>query len=176
MLLGYYTTALLTTVVGNIIPAYRTFKALRIDKETETSEEATRWLQYWIIFALFATFEYLVDTVGAYFPLFYELKLGFLLWLTLDRFKGAAVVYTRFLEPALASKEKDIDGQVAFMVDRAQNLQVEDMRTFVDWASAKSSEIANVAGKPAPAKTVEQSDKPASDEDEPVEVEPKKEQ
>merc|ERR550514_2229745 len=173
MLLGPMTTAVLGMAVGNVLPAYRTFKALQTDSETETNEASVRWLQYWIVFALFSIVEYVLDMFGSWFPLYYELKLTFLLWLTLDRTMGATVVYNRVIEPLLISKQTEIDAKMEFVADRAKNIKIEDVREFVDWATAKGSELvdsAKAAGQkgapPAPpAPPAEQAEKPVSDDE-----------
>lgn len=163
MLIGYYVGTLLTTVCGNIIPAYNTFKALQIDKETETSDEVSRWMQYWIVFSIFATFEYFIDCCGTFFPFFYEIKLAALLWLSLDKFKGASLVYTKFLEPTILAKQPLIDEKVALVKKTAANLKAEDINTFVNWATAQGSALASAAAPKAASPTPD--DKPISDDE-----------
>ena len=83
------------------------------------TEVTTRWLQYWMVFALFTMVESIVDMVGAFLPFFYEAKLLFMLWLSLDKFQGATYLYKRFIEPALDQHHGSIDEQLNFVVDRA---------------------------------------------------------
>ncbi|XP_056623254.1 receptor expression-enhancing protein 3a isoform X2 [Triplophysa dalaica] len=43
------------------------------------------------------------------FPLYYELKVAFVIWLLSPYTRGASLIYRKFLHPMLASKERDID-------------------------------------------------------------------
>lgn len=144
MILGYYATAPVIVLAANVYPCYQTYKALVANKP----EVTTRWLQYWMVFALFTMVESIVDMVGAFLPFFYEAKLLFMLWLSLDKFQGATYLYKRFIEPALDQHHGSIDEQLNFVVDRAANFKIEDARTFVDWASDKATKLAN-ANAPA---------------------------
>merc|ERR1719284_1178095 len=54
-----------------------------------------RWLQYWLIFSVFSSVAFIFDMVGdnGIFPIpfYYEAKVAFVLWLILDKFKGATL-------------------------------------------------------------------------------------
>ena len=113
-------------MVGNVVPAYRTFKALQIDSETEPSDEPSRWLKYWVVFGIFAAVEYFIDLVGAWVPMYYELKLSLLLWLSLDKWKGASFVFGKYLEPFLLSKQEHIEENVNFAMERAKNIKADE--------------------------------------------------
>jgi len=151
MLLNYTFGTLLNTMVGNVVPAYRTFKALQIDSEMEPSDEPSRWLKYWVVFGIFAAVEYFIDLVGAWVPMYYECKLSLLLWLSLDKWKGASVVFGKYLEPFLLSKQEHIEENVKFAMERAKNIKADDMTTFITWSSAKANDLVAAFSAAAPA-------------------------
>ncbi|CAI9595630.1 unnamed protein product [Staurois parvus] len=43
------------------------------------------------------------------FPLYYELKIAFVIWLLSPYTRGASLLYRKFLHPLLSSKEREID-------------------------------------------------------------------
>merc|ERR1719482_2085807 len=96
-----------------------------------------RWLQYWLIFALLSLLDSVIDGIGAYLPFYYEIKVGFMLWLTLDKFKGATLICTKYVEPFLSDKTGAIDAQIDFVSAKAKNLKADDLRTFVTWVQSK---------------------------------------
>lgn len=120
-------------VVGSVWPAYQTYKAV---VESEASM-MSRWLQYWFIFALFSQINSMVDMVGEYLPLYWEAKVAFFVWLTVDKYKGATYLFDRYAKKALGDKTAAIDEQIDFLAARAKNFKVEDVRTFANWASSK---------------------------------------
>lgn len=151
MLLGSLTSAPFITLAGVIYPAYSTWKTLQAGNQSAM----TRWLQYWMIFALFSTFEFAFDMVGAYLPLYYEAKLAFMLWLSTERFQGATVLCQKYVEPLLLKNQSTIDEQIAFASSRLANFKVEDVGALVTW-------LTEMAGKNAPAAVAAPAAKPAA--------------
>ncbi|CAM9438327.1 unnamed protein product [Phaeothamnion confervicola] len=45
-------------------------------------------------------------------PLYYEMKIVFIVWLTLPKYQGAAVIYGRLIHPYFCRFEDDIDGHL----------------------------------------------------------------
>ncbi|NWS08092.1 REEP4 protein, partial [Motacilla alba] len=72
-----------------------------------------RWMMYWIVFALFMAAETFTDLLISWLPFYYEVKMAFVIWLLSPYTRGASLLYRRFVHPALARREKDID---AFLV------------------------------------------------------------
>ena len=130
----------ISLAVGLIYPAYATWKtiltATDVNKKQETAplltptsststvsemkrssldKLITQWTMYWIVMAVFTVCEVLCENLllaGAWFPLYHELKVVFILWLTLPQFRGATKIYRKFLAPALETYENDIDGHL----------------------------------------------------------------
>ena len=75
----------------------------------------TQWLMYWIVMACYTVCEVCFETLlfgASWFPFYYECKVAFILWLTLPQFRGATIIYKRFLAPTLETYESDIDGHL----------------------------------------------------------------
>jgi len=121
-------------IVGTVSPAYQTYKAV-VDKEAVVDK--SRWLQYWLIFAIFSTINGVLDMVGEYLPLYWEAKVAFVCWLAVDKFKGASVLFTNVVEKYLRDMTPAIDEQIDFLAARAKNFKADDVTTFVKWASSK---------------------------------------
>ncbi|KAI8914233.1 hypothetical protein EDD86DRAFT_244451 [Gorgonomyces haynaldii] len=77
-----------------MIPAFKTYQALKNEENT------AEWSQYWIVWTVFSAAEVV-------FPLYYELKLGLVLWLSLAKFKGAQIVYDSYISAQEAPKKQD---------------------------------------------------------------------
>ncbi|XP_075238887.1 receptor expression-enhancing protein 1-like isoform X2 [Convolutriloba macropyga] len=92
-------------VLGNLYPAYASFKAVK----SKNAREYARWMMYWIVFALFAVLENFTDIFLSWFPFYYELKIVFVVWLLLPTFKGSSFIYRKLLHPYLVKNEQEID-------------------------------------------------------------------
>nr|XP_054364149.1 receptor expression-enhancing protein 3 isoform X2 [Mirounga angustirostris] len=77
-----------------------------------------RWMMYWIVFALYTVIETVTDQTVAWFPLYYELKIAFVVWLLSPYTKGASLIYRKFLHPLLSSKEREIDDYIVQAKER----------------------------------------------------------
>jgi|SaaInlStandDraft_7_1057024.scaffolds.fasta_scaffold36367_1 receptor expression-enhancing protein 1/2/3/4 len=64
---------------------------------------------YWIILALFSVVEFWLDLLVSWIPMYYELKVGFLLWLQMPAFRGAEYLYVTYVEPYFAKHEETLD-------------------------------------------------------------------
>ncbi|KAM6442511.1 receptor expression-enhancing protein 3 [Liasis olivaceus] len=92
-------------VFGMLYPAYYSYKAVK----TKNVKEYVRWMMYWIVFALYTVTETVADLLLSWFPLYYELKIAFVVWLLSPYTRGASLIYRKFLHPLLSSKEREID-------------------------------------------------------------------
>ncbi|XP_038129597.1 receptor expression-enhancing protein 3 isoform X3 [Cyprinodon tularosa] len=90
---------------GTLYPAYYSYKAVK----TKNVKEYVRWMMYWIVFALYTVAETITDLTVAWFPLYYELKIAFVIWLLSPYTRGASLIYRKCLHPLLSSREREID-------------------------------------------------------------------
>ncbi|KAI9323553.1 TB2/DP1, HVA22 family-domain-containing protein [Dichotomocladium elegans] len=96
---------LLTNIISWAYPAYASFKAI----ESGATSDDKQWLTYWTVVGFVQLVEFFSDTLLYWFPFYYILKTAFILWLALPQFKGAEILYIRFLRPYLLSAQSDID-------------------------------------------------------------------
>ena len=86
-------------------PLYQSFKAIR----SQNPSEDQFWLSYWVVYGTFALFESLTGGVFFWLPLYYILKIVFLVWCFHPSSRGALVVYQRVLQPLFAQVEAKLE-------------------------------------------------------------------
>ncbi|TFK56553.1 hypothetical protein OE88DRAFT_32902 [Heliocybe sulcata] len=89
------------------LPCYSTFKALAHRPLSEPDLE--RWAMYWCVVGAFVSVEYATEWLVDWFPFYYELKMLFLLFLSLPQTQGSTYVYKTYIAPFFTAKEADID-------------------------------------------------------------------
>uniref|UniRef100_A0A672GUR6 Receptor expression-enhancing protein n=1 Tax=Salarias fasciatus TaxID=181472 RepID=A0A672GUR6_SALFA len=105
---------------GYLYPAYYSYKAIK----TKNVKEYVRWMMYWIVFALYAVVETITDLTLAWFPLYYELKIAFVIWLLSPYTRGASLIYRKCLHPLLSSREREIDEYIVQAKERSYETMV----------------------------------------------------
>lgn len=65
-----YAAQLVCNFVGFLYPAYASMHAL----ESASKDDDTKWLTYWVVFAIFSVVEYFADTIVGWFPLYWLVK------------------------------------------------------------------------------------------------------
>uniref|UniRef100_A0A3Q4IFV1 Receptor expression-enhancing protein n=1 Tax=Neolamprologus brichardi TaxID=32507 RepID=A0A3Q4IFV1_NEOBR len=105
---------------GTLYPAYYSYKAVK----TKNVKEYVRWMMYWIVFALYTVVETITDLSLAWFPLYYELKIAFVIWLLSPYTRGASLIYRKCLHPLLSSREREIDEYIVQAKERSYETMV----------------------------------------------------
>eukprot|EP01138_Halocafeteria_seosinensis_P005002 gb/GECG01005115.1/.p1 GENE.gb/GECG01005115.1/~~gb/GECG01005115.1/.p1 ORF type:complete len:222 (+),score=16.92 gb/GECG01005115.1/:1-666(+) len=105
---SFYVSRIVCNIVGNVYPAYASYRAV----STGSPSEHKQWLTYWIINTFFTIFEIVADVLISWVPLYYEAKIAFILWLTLPRFRGATWLYEKVVAKYLEAYEADIDAHL----------------------------------------------------------------
>ncbi|KAI8924468.1 TB2/DP1, HVA22 family-domain-containing protein [Entophlyctis helioformis] len=123
MAIGYLLSRVTINACGFLLPAYSTYKAVRADDD----EQTLAWAKYWIVMGIYAAAESVADVLLFWTPLYYEVKLAFVLWLSLPYTQGASVIYSTYVEPLLIKKERDIDMGLA----RSRSVM---KRASVEWS------------------------------------------
>ncbi|KAJ2588953.1 ER membrane protein DP1/Yop1 [Coemansia sp. RSA 1797] len=77
--------------------AYASMEAI----ETPGKEDDAQWLTYWVVFGLFNVLEYFTGFLLYWFPFYYLIKLGFLVWLMAPATRGAERLYHSGLKPLM---------------------------------------------------------------------------
>ncbi|XP_015202247.1 receptor expression-enhancing protein 3 [Lepisosteus oculatus] len=107
-------------IFGTLYPAYNSYKAVK----TKSVKEYVRWMMYWIVFALFTVAETITDLTISWFPLYYEIKIAFVIWLLSPYTRGASLLYRKFLHPLLTSREREIDEYIVQAKERSYETMV----------------------------------------------------
>ncbi|KAJ8372681.1 hypothetical protein AAFF_G00280100 [Aldrovandia affinis] len=107
-------------VFGTLYPAYYSYKAVK----SKNVKEYVRWMMYWIVFALYTVVETITDLSLSWFPLYYEVKIAFVVWLLSPYTRGASLIYRKFLHPLLSSKEREIDDYIVQAKERSYETMV----------------------------------------------------
>ena len=81
------------------------FKAI----ESQNPQEDKQWLSYWVCFAFLTIFDGVLSKILFFIPFYYVIKLGFILYLQSEKYRGATFVYEKVLQPALNKYEPTID-------------------------------------------------------------------
>ena len=101
---------LICNSIGLVYPAYVSIKAL----ETSSKDDDTKWLTYWVIYAMFSVIEFFSDFLVSWFPLYWFAKCVFLVWLMVPTsFNGSSVLYRQFVQPYFVRHHKKVDKAVS---------------------------------------------------------------
>ncbi|PIN14546.1 hypothetical protein CDL12_12823 [Handroanthus impetiginosus] len=76
-----------------LYPLYASVVAI----ETPSKLDDEQWLAYWIFYSFLTLMEIVLQRVLEWIPIWYDLKLVFVAWLVLPRFRGAAFIYEKFV-------------------------------------------------------------------------------
>ncbi|KAJ2355415.1 ER membrane protein DP1/Yop1 [Coemansia erecta] len=87
--------ALLVNLTGFGYAAYASMNAI----ETPGKEDDAQWLTYWVVFGTFNVLEYFTGFLLYWFPFYYLIKLGFLVWLMMPATRGAERLYHSGIKP-----------------------------------------------------------------------------
>lgn len=94
----------LTNLVGTIYPLIKTIECLEYNK---TESEKRFWLTYWIVFTIFSILD--VFGIMRLIPLYFIIKLVFLIWCYMPNTMGAKTIYKFYLKIFLEKIEINVD-------------------------------------------------------------------
>ncbi|KAL2328938.1 hypothetical protein Fmac_022365 [Flemingia macrophylla] len=97
--------------IGLALPVYSTFKAI----ENNDSFQQKRCLLYWAVYGSFSAAETFAEKLLSWIPLYYHLKLAFLVWLQLPTINGSKKLYSNHMRPFLLKHQARIDLIVEFV-------------------------------------------------------------
>lgn len=110
---------LICNVIAFVYPAYSSIKAL----ESPRKEDDTRWLTYWVVFALFSVLEFFSDILLSWFPLYWLAKCLFFAWCFIpSQMNGADVIYKRIIRPFFMKHQTEIDSAMHKVTDKISEI------------------------------------------------------
>ncbi|XP_010114564.1 PREDICTED: receptor expression-enhancing protein 5-like, partial [Chlamydotis macqueenii] len=88
--------------------------------ESPNKDDDTQWLTYWVVYGVFSIVEFFSDIFLSWFPFYYMLKCGFLLWcMAPSPSNGAEFLYHRIIRPFFLKHEAQLDSVVKDLKDKA---------------------------------------------------------
>ncbi|RUS21389.1 TB2/DP1, HVA22 family-domain-containing protein, partial [Endogone sp. FLAS-F59071] len=112
----------LTDLIGWVYPAYASFKAI----ESQGRDDDKQWLTYWTVFGFIQIVEVFSDALVYWFPFYYLFKTLLVLWLALPQFRGAEILYSRFLRAQLLRFSPTIDNATHKIAKELDNTPKQD--------------------------------------------------
>ncbi|XP_065167820.1 receptor expression-enhancing protein 5 [Atheta coriaria] len=114
---------LVCNTIGFAYPAYVSIHAI----ETARADDDKKWLTYWVIFAIFSIFEFFVDLITRWIPLYWLLKCLFLVWLMIPTdFNGSIILYNSVVRPYFLKHKSAVDEAIDKGVKAASKLLNKD--------------------------------------------------
>ncbi|XP_021354464.1 receptor expression-enhancing protein 5-like isoform X2 [Mizuhopecten yessoensis] len=92
--------------VGFLYPAYASIKAI----ESHNKEDDTKWLTYWVVYAVFSLIEFFADIFLFWIPFYWFLKCCFLGYCMAPMtWNGSHTIYNRVIRPIALKYQDRID-------------------------------------------------------------------
>lgn len=85
---------LIVNLIGFVYPMWASMVAIR----SASKQDDSQWLTYWIVYGFMSILDYFDNVILQYVPLYYLFKMLAVLYLALPQFRGAEVLYNKFLK------------------------------------------------------------------------------
>jgi len=94
----------LCNLIGFVYPLFQSLKALK----TPEKKDDTQWLTYWEVFGFLTLIESFTDFFLYWIPMYYLVKICFLVWCFSARTKGARLIFRRVISPFLDRLSQEV--------------------------------------------------------------------
>ena len=94
---------LITNLVGTLYPGFSTIKAM------EKKINKKKWLTYWAVYGSFIIFDMFSNIIMKIIPLYFVLKIIFLIWMFIPGSNGCMLVYNFLIFKLFKSIESTVD-------------------------------------------------------------------
>ncbi|XP_035228153.1 uncharacterized protein T19C3.4-like [Stegodyphus dumicola] len=93
-------------LLGTFYPVYASFIAMK----TVNTKDYIKWMEYWIVYALYSFIEVFLDFLFAFwFPFYYEMKVLFAIWLISPVTRGSRCIFRSIIVPNFPKYEAFIN-------------------------------------------------------------------
>ncbi|XP_011497835.1 PREDICTED: receptor expression-enhancing protein 5-like [Ceratosolen solmsi marchali] len=100
---------LVSNVIGFMYPAYSSMKAI----ESKQANDDTKWLTYWVVFAVLTIIEYFVDFIIGWFPVYWLFKCLLYTWLMIPtEYNGSLIIYRCLIRPKFIAYQSNVDSLI----------------------------------------------------------------
>ncbi|RCV33573.1 hypothetical protein SEVIR_7G100700v4 [Setaria viridis] len=123
-------TKFLTLLFGYAMPALECFKA--IEQRPGRADQLRFWCEYWIILVLLVMFDEIAGVLISKIPMYYELKLAFLVYLWYPKTRGTDIVYETFLQPLVMQYQPNIEARLQYLRANAGDILVFYLKNFTE--------------------------------------------
>merc|ERR1712062_206694 len=106
--------------------------------ESRSKDDDTKWLTYWVVFALFSVIEFFSDILVGWVPFYWLTKCAFLIW-CMSPLDGSSTIYFKIVLPLFKRNQSKVDS----FIDRAK----EKAGGFTDQMISEAGRIASEAEK-----------------------------
>jgi len=110
---------LVCNIIAVAYPAFISLKAL----ETSTKDDDTKWLTYWVLYAIFSVFEFFTGYLPVIIPFYYLWKCILFVWCMYPTSNnGANVIYHRVVRPFFLKHQSAADEAIDKLAGKAKEV------------------------------------------------------
>ena len=106
------------SLITILLPIFASYKALR----TSDQAQLTPWLIYWVVLSIFLLVESWTVFIVGWFPFYSWIRLFVLSYLVLPQTQGAKSLYFNYVEPFIASHEKQIEVFIGKLYEKSHEI------------------------------------------------------